>query len=107
FFLMIRRPPRSTLFPYTTLFRSVGRVSMPTGCRNGYLHRKDRAGHSHSEQRTDRSVVAIVDRLDAIDAFIRAVAVVGYYVAIGVSHPLLRRCWVLAPESGGDAQTHV
>src|SRR3972149_8933096 len=25
FFLMIRRPPRSTLFPYTTLFRSIGR----------------------------------------------------------------------------------
>src|SRR5438105_6374989 len=24
FFLMIRRPPRSTLFPYTTLFRSEG-----------------------------------------------------------------------------------
>src|SRR5437667_7509212 len=23
FFLMLRRPPRSTLFPYTTLFRSV------------------------------------------------------------------------------------
>src|SRR2546422_8214967 len=30
FFLMIRRPPRSTLFPYTTLFRSV-LVIMPTG----------------------------------------------------------------------------
>src|SRR3712207_9594261 len=26
FFLMIRRPPRSTLFPYTTLFRSLTRV---------------------------------------------------------------------------------
>src|SRR3989442_10946341 len=26
FFLMIRRPPRSTLFPYTTLFRSHGQV---------------------------------------------------------------------------------
>src|SRR3712207_7615207 len=25
FFLMIRRPPRSTLFPYTTLFRSAAR----------------------------------------------------------------------------------
>src|SRR3712207_8687977 len=25
FFLMIRRPPRSTLFPYTTLFRSISR----------------------------------------------------------------------------------
>src|SRR2546429_9099108 len=26
FFLMIRRPPRSTLFPYTTLFRSLLRL---------------------------------------------------------------------------------
>src|SRR3712207_8187059 len=26
FFLMIRRPPRSTLFPYTTLFRSIGLI---------------------------------------------------------------------------------
>src|SRR3712207_8342240 len=25
---MIRRPPRSTLFPYTTLFRSVGKVAV-------------------------------------------------------------------------------
>src|SRR2546430_9257958 len=33
FFLMIRRPPRSTLFPYTTLFRSDGagaRFAEPT-----------------------------------------------------------------------------
>src|SRR2546427_1881445 len=29
FFLMIRRPPRSTLFPYTTLFRSY--TTTPTG----------------------------------------------------------------------------
>src|SRR2546430_13583367 len=29
FFLMIRRPPRSTLFPYTTLFRSVNTVLGP------------------------------------------------------------------------------
>src|SRR5438034_8426583 len=27
FFLIIRRPPRSTLFPYTTLFRSQGKLS--------------------------------------------------------------------------------
>src|SRR2546429_1464315 len=27
FFLMIRRPPRSTLFPYTTLFRSRAQVA--------------------------------------------------------------------------------
>src|SRR5256886_17556191 len=29
FFLMIRRPPRSTLFPYTTLFRSQQQRSQP------------------------------------------------------------------------------
>src|SRR5437016_12531882 len=38
FFLMIRRPPRSTLFPYTTLFRSVCR-------RNWSMARCFRGGH--------------------------------------------------------------
>src|SRR5215510_15809704 len=40
FFLMIRRPPRSTLFPYTTLFRS--RVTIRSGGHevacHGYAH---------------------------------------------------------------------
>src|SRR3712207_8289024 len=31
FFLMIRRPPRSTLFPYTTLFRSSPAVTLLQG----------------------------------------------------------------------------
>src|SRR5690606_41307157 len=31
FFLIIRRPPRSTLFPYTTLFRSNGATIQITG----------------------------------------------------------------------------
>src|SRR6266487_1670092 len=36
FFLMIRRPPRSTLFPYTTLFRSrCCRARAATGSRSG------------------------------------------------------------------------
>src|SRR2546430_5729348 len=30
FFLMIRRPPRSTLFPYTTLFRSLEKYEVAT-----------------------------------------------------------------------------
>src|SRR5256886_15921131 len=33
FFLMIRRPPRSTLFPYTTLFRSSMVIAVPTGVK--------------------------------------------------------------------------
>src|SRR5690349_22138719 len=39
FFLMIRRPPRSTLFPYTTLFRSPG---SPRCSRKGGLSRRSR-----------------------------------------------------------------
>src|SRR2546422_4395365 len=54
FFLMIRRPPRSTLFPYTTLFRSrqshspareLAR-SVPRDCRA-----RER-GHRRSEEHT-------------------------------------------------------
>src|SRR5258708_9880267 len=36
FFLMIRRPPRSTLFPYTTLFRSID--DLPTENRGTEWH---------------------------------------------------------------------
>src|SRR2546430_13450204 len=35
FFLMIRRPPRSTLFPYTTLFRS-GEISLKNSAHCAY-----------------------------------------------------------------------
>src|SRR5256885_12599474 len=40
FFLMIRRPPRSTLFPYTTLFRSDARNPVRVGLSNeqGFPH---------------------------------------------------------------------
>src|SRR5256714_9946183 len=34
---MIRRPPRSTLFPYTTLFRSVNATPLPTVNTTGYI----------------------------------------------------------------------
>src|SRR3989441_12872076 len=37
FFLMIRRPPRSTLFPYTTLFRSLIHIRDNTGTPNQQL----------------------------------------------------------------------
>src|SRR5258708_10791195 len=38
FFLMIRRPPRSTLFPYTTLFRSLKDCRKLRARRHGCLH---------------------------------------------------------------------
>src|SRR5690606_42079775 len=52
FFLMMRRPPRSTLFPYTTLFRSGGalRSDLPRGGEGADRQergraRRPRAGH--------------------------------------------------------------
>src|SRR2546430_9318073 len=46
FFLMIRRPPRSTLFPYTTLFRSGVRLMFvqPAQLRDGERGRRDAPG---------------------------------------------------------------
>src|SRR6266508_6011155 len=49
FFLMIRRPPRSTLFPYTTLFRPPFRDGhVPTG-----VGADDRPQPRHSPGRND------------------------------------------------------
>src|SRR5206468_9997873 len=44
---MIRRPPRSTLFPYTTLFRS---STYPAG-REGYLRWREDLHEFHAEDR--------------------------------------------------------
>src|SRR6516162_11257002 len=49
FFLMIRRPPRSTLFPYTTLFRSLRRPVLgrrPSPCSHS------QTGAQRSEEHT-------------------------------------------------------
>src|SRR5438132_5021573 len=45
FFFMIRRPPRSTLFPYTTLFRSRPRDRRPPPA-NGYGRARRRTSSS-------------------------------------------------------------
>src|SRR5690349_23998177 len=56
FFLMIRPPPRSTLFPYTTLFRSVrlghAATAVPAllGARGARLQRLDRRDHYGAER---------------------------------------------------------
>src|SRR5260370_8859038 len=52
---MIRRPPRSTLFPYTTLFRSSRSIPRPaTSCRTSTSARSRRstANSTRSEEHT-------------------------------------------------------
>src|SRR5437899_10068593 len=54
FFLMIRRPPRSTLFPYTTLFRSRALPDLPRPLGEGAGARGHVAGSAagRSEEHT-------------------------------------------------------
>src|SRR2546430_16573506 len=59
FFLMIRRPPRSTLFPYTTLFRSDLARLTALG-----RHEHDAVGPARAIDRRGRSVLQDVDRRD-------------------------------------------
>src|SRR5688572_32550699 len=57
FFLMIRRPPRSTLFPYTTLFRS---APAPVPCRRptpGPSCRRPRSEEHTSELQSQSNLV--------------------------------------------------
>src|SRR5229473_5538083 len=60
FFLMIRRPPRSTLFPYTTLFRARGHPGAAPAAR-----RRHRPGAVRSEEHTSelQSLAYLVCRL--------------------------------------------
>src|SRR5260370_31783657 len=53
FFLMIRRPPRSTLFPYTTLFRSLG----CRATRNGGAFRGPRSSRRGRPARSPRWIL--------------------------------------------------
>src|SRR5574342_1058874 len=53
FFLMIRRPPRSTLFPYTTLFRSPAGAHPRRGRRGGL--RTERAAPDRKSTRLNSS----------------------------------------------------
>src|ERR1035438_1601294 len=63
FFLMIRRPPRSTLFPYTTLFRSHGRPDFGRG-GGGNLHRRADCGRRSEEHTSElQSLRHLVCRL--------------------------------------------
>src|SRR3712207_9425657 len=63
FFLMIRRPPRSTLFPYTTLFRSLrsARVlcsARRSNVRHGVLRSARRSSFGHGVLRSSFLVLS-------------------------------------------------
>src|SRR3989442_15217956 len=60
FFLMIRRPPRSTLFPYTTLFRS--EVGDSLGIQSRELIRRPQRGGGLAELPHGLGVIGVARR---------------------------------------------
>src|SRR5215469_3260774 len=78
---MIRRPPRSTLFPYTTLFRSAPRGSpccRATGCRGGV--RRDRRSEEHTSELQSRRDLVCRLLLEKKKAIIIAILIIIVYV---------------------------
>src|SRR5687767_15563337 len=63
---MIRRPPRSTLFPYTTLFRSFDRViDVVTAATAGqHLSKRDFATARRRDHRLKRAIRQLADVFD-------------------------------------------
>src|SRR3712207_7933518 len=59
---MIRRPPRSTLFPYTTLFRSAGQRPVTEGRCLGATQSPARVQAGRDQGRATRCVAAIGQR---------------------------------------------
>src|SRR5690348_18174241 len=68
FFLMIRRPPRSTLFPYTTLFRSEGGEGDVLASLDGTGRRRDRLDPREPLDRVELEallrLLAVADNVD-------------------------------------------
>src|SRR5256885_8336126 len=64
FFLMIRRPPRSTLFPYTTLFRSLWisrgktRSAKPKICTGPVFHSGDNLDRKSTRLNSSHLVIS-------------------------------------------------
>src|SRR2546421_5234311 len=71
---MIRRPPRSTLFPYTTLFRSVGRDFARAQVRAQQIAQvaapvrqvPSRAEHSQGVERSEEHTSELQSRSDLV-----------------------------------------
>src|SRR5438093_8099980 len=64
---MIRRPPRSTLFPYTTLFRSLrGRLGPPEGVE-ATVEGRDLLGATHEDRLEGEVELAAVADVEVIE----------------------------------------
>src|SRR2546429_4000138 len=85
FFLMIRRPPRSTLFPYTTLFRSQGQHLVPVVLEGDPEHAQvweERSEEHTSELQSRLHLVCrlLLEKKKKQDKIVRLLAETALYV---------------------------
>src|SRR3989442_14903698 len=110
---MIRRPPRSTLFPYTTLFRSLQRAGAERRGRGAaalpLLHRRDAEGQRAGVRHDGLGGGCVFDlRLVAVELVEPRLERLAVLLQIGLDGPVLLRheaadlLLALADEAQGD-----
>src|SRR3989442_14310655 len=103
---MIRRPPRSTLFPYTTLFRSV--VGMRLGVDEEKDGQRSELPHGREDGARVRRVVSAVDEHDPVpgedDAAVGIEVLADVDVDPVFQLPDLRAEVLRGREAGGEEQ---
>src|SRR5690606_40776055 len=104
FFFIMRRPPRSTLFPYTTLFRSQIPISTPHDAFESLL---SDLFEGHQPDLTEENIQARVDGLDRKSTRLNSSHVKISYAVFclkkkrrpGTRHPLRARLrWPTRPD---------
>src|SRR2546428_5129902 len=101
---MIRRPPRSTLFPYTTLFRSFDRLEATHEGRQE-THARNVNVVEHGFLRSEEHTSELQSRSDLVCRLLlekkKKINIVGgddqrlHLVDVGISHDVLTSCGTL------------
>src|SRR5687768_18251217 len=104
FFLMIRRPPRSTLFPYTTLFRSRGLILLRRRLRRTSHHGLALAGLAGRVARSEEHTSELQSRLHLVCRLLLEKKKKQYYECRRIKTPYIRPLRShTSPRSGADS----
>src|SRR5438876_6033907 len=93
FFLMIRRPPRSTLFPYTTLFRSVEmlrlvRIPVPERRALEYPHQRSEEHTSELQSPVHLVCRLLLEKKNQKTSFLKALLVSRFHLFLPITQSL-------------------
>ena len=105
---MIRRPPRSTLFPYTTLFRSIAQNVLWIGSINS-LNIYNEATDSFDNYTSNSEISGSLSQTSVRDIFMdsqKGMWLGTYYGGVNYYHPLKNRFHSIRPVAKGSLLNH-